>query len=417
MEEGSLARLVDPGLGYAIILELNPEQARSAAAQQPLGRGSRLLREGSIDQALLELNQAVSLDPASAPSHLLLGWVQRRHGSPYRIQQSRAAFQEALRLDPTSSWTKLHLALLYVESGQLEEASAVLKTQTKAISESPVVLALTGEVARRLGHSKEAERVLGRALQLAPGLAAARVYLGLVYLDSNRLEEALQEIEAALQNASGWADFHSKAAGVSLQAGGEVSGPEAFRLDPPYAEARLSLARAYRLLGRPLEALDQLRPLKPFLITLPAHSVRRSTLRKWLQGMSFQAGLSYEALDARTDAARLYYQALHYDENHGASHRRLANLLYEGGFYTDSVAHAEQAEACGAPIGDSPLGRRIAEVKKSKISSPTQPGSETSVQSRFRGLAYQLHNSLNEYHGSLKIPLFQNLLGLPGLSR
>ena len=417
MEEGSLARLVDPGLGYAIILELNPEQARSAAAQQSLGRGSRLLREGSIDQALLELNQAVSLDPASAHSHLLLGWVQRRHGSPYRIQQSQAAFQEALRLDPTSSWTRLHLALLYIESGRLEEASAVLKTQTKAISESPVVLALTGEVARRLGHSKEAEKVLGRALQLAPELAAARAYLGLVYLDSNRLEEALQEIEAALQNASGWADFHSKAAGVSLQAGGEVSGPEAFRLDPPYAEARLSLARAYRLLGRPLEALDQLRRLKPFLTTLPAGSVRPSSLRKWLHEMSFQAGLSHEALDARPDAMRLYYQALHYDEKHGASHRRLANLLYEGGFYTDSVAHAEQAEACGAPIGDSPLGRRIAEVKKSKISSPTQPGSETSVQSRFRGLAYQLHNSLNEYHGFLKIPLFQNLLGLPGLSR
>ncbi len=417
MEEGSPARLVDPGLGYAIILELNPEQARSAAAQQSLGRGIRLLQEGSIEQALLELNQAVSLDPSSAPAHLLLGWVQRLHGSPYRIHQSQAAFQEALRLDPTSSWTRLHLALLHLESGRLEEASAVLKTQTRAISENPVVLALRGEVARRLGHSKEAEEILGRALQLAPELAAARAYLGLVYLDSNRLEEAMQEIEAALQDASGRSDLHLKAAGVSLQTAGEVSGPDAFRLDPPYAEARLSLARAYRLLGKPLEALDQLRPLKLFLNTLPGHSVRRSTLRKWLQEMLYQVGLSYEASDARADAMRLYDQALQINVWHGPSHRRLANLQYEGGLYAHSLAHAAQAESLGAPIGDSPLGRRIAEVKKSKIPFPAQTGSETSIQSRFRGRAYQLHNSLNEYHGSLQIPLLQHLLELPGLSR
>ena len=417
MEEGSPARLDDPGLGYAIILELNPEQARSATAQRSLGRAIRLLREGSIDPALLELNQAVSLDPSSARAHLLLGWIQRLHGSPYRIQQSQAAFQEALRLDPTSSWTRLHLALLYLESGQLEEASAVLKTQTRAISESPVVLAFRGEVARRLGHSKEAEKVLGRALQLAPELAAARAYLGLVYLESNRLEEAVQEIEAALQDTSGRSDLHLKAAGVSLQAAGQVSGPEAFRLDPPYAEARLSLARAYRLLGKPQKALDLLYRLEPFLITLPARSVRRSTLRKWQQEMSFQAGLSYEALDAPTDAIRFYHEALQIHEEHPASRRRLANLLYERGFYTDSLVQAAQAEARGAPMGDSPLGRRIAEVKKSKIPFPTPPGSETSVLSRFRGLAYQLRNSLNEYYGSLQIPLLQNLLKLPGLSR
>ena len=417
MEEGSLARLVDPGLGYAIILELNPEQARSAAARRSLGRAIGLLREGSMDQALLVLNQAVSRDPASSQAHLLLGWVQRRHGSPYRIQQSQAAFDEALRLDPASIWTRLHLALLCIESGRLDEASAVLKTQTRSISERPVVLALRGEVARRLGNSTEAEKVLGRALQLAPELAAARAYLGLVYLDSNRLEEAVQEIEAALQDASGWSDLHLRAAGVSLQAGGQASGPEAFRLDPPYAEARLSLAKAYRLLGKPQEALDQLRPLKSFLIALPARSVRDSTLRKWLQEMSFQAGLSYQALAQQANAMRLYYQALQINEEHGPSHRRLANLQYAGGLYANSLGHAAQAEALGAPMGDSPLGRRIAEVKKSKIPFPAQPGSETSVPSRFRGLAYQLHNSLNEYHGSVQIPLLQHLLELPGLSR
>ena len=397
---------------------LNPEQARSPAAQRSLGRGIQLLREGSIDRALLELNEAASLHPASARAHLLLGWAQRLNGSPYQIHQSQAAFQEALRLDPASIWARLHLALLHIESGRLEEASAVLKAQTKAISESPVVLALRGEVARRLGRLEEAEEVLDQALQLAPELAAARAYLGLVYLDSNRLEKAVQEIEAVLQDASGRSGLHSTAAGVSLQAGGQVSGPEAFRLDPPYAEARLSLARAYRLLGKSVEAMHQLQRLKPFLSTLPARSVRHSTLRrKWLQEMSFQAGLIYEALDARTEAMHLYSQAIQINEKHGASHRRLANLLYAGGSYTDSVAHAEQAEAFGTPMGDSPLGRRIAEVKKSKIPFPTQPGSKTSIQSRFRGLAYQLHNSLNEYHGSLQIPLLQNLLELPGLSR
>ena len=95
---------------------LNPEQARSAAAERSLGRGIQLLREGSIDRALLELNEAASLDPASARAHLLLGWAQRLNGSLYQIHQSQAAFQEALRLDPASIWARLHLALLHIES-------------------------------------------------------------------------------------------------------------------------------------------------------------------------------------------------------------------------------------------------------------------------------------------------------------
>ena len=409
--------------GFLLACSLNAqvekpgEEARSAAARRTLGRGIQLLREGSIDRALLELNGAASLDPASARAHLLLGWAQRLNGSPYQIHQSQASFQEALRLDPAFIWAKLHLALLHIDSGQLEEASMVLRASTKTNSESPLVLALRAEVARRIGRLEEAEEVLDQTLQLAPELAAARAYLGFVYLDSNRLEEAVQEIEAALPDASGWSDLHSTAARVSLQAGSQVSWPEAFSLDPPYAEGRLSLARAYRLLGKSVEAMHQLQRLKAFLITLPPRSVRHSTLRKWLQEMSFQAGLTYEALDARTEAISLYSQAIQINEKNGASHRRLANLLYEGGSYTDSVAHAEQAEAYGTPMGDSPLGRRIAEVKKSKIPFSAQPGSETPIQSRFRSLAYQLHNSLNEYHGSLQILLFQNLLELPTLSR
>ena len=184
-------------------------------------------------------------------------------------------------------------------------------------------------------------------------------------------------------------------------------------MDPPYAEARLALARAYRLLGKPREALDQLQQLKPFLVALPARSRRETTLRQWLQEASFQAGLTSEALDARTDAMRLYHEALQISEEHPAARRRLANLLYEEGFYTDALAHAAQAEARGAPLGDSPLGNRIAQVKESKIPFPNQ----SSVQSRFRRQAYQLRNSLNAYHGSLQIPLLQNLLELPGLSR
>ena len=76
--------------------------------------------------------------------------------------------------------------------------------------------------------------------------------------------------------------------------------------------------------------MHQLQRLTPFLITLPARSVRHSTLRKWLQEMSFQAGLSYQALAERTDAMRLYYQAIQINEKHGPSHRRLRIFSMKG---------------------------------------------------------------------------------------
>src|SRR3546814_18574818 len=60
---------------------------------------------------------------------------------------------------------------------------------------------MLAEVAWRLVRYEEAEKLLSRALQRAPGFGAARANLATVYYKQNRFAEAAEALDAVLAGA------------------------------------------------------------------------------------------------------------------------------------------------------------------------------------------------------------------------
>ena len=421
--EGTFGRMFDRDLGHVIILRLDPAQANVAESARLLRQAIEHLHENALDSATAELNQAVSLLPSSAQAQLMLGWAHRLHRSPYRRRKARLALQESMRLDSSSVWAPLHLAALHMDEQEVAKAKRVLEAffpdteggdvhQKVDASEKETALlwALRGEIARLLGDPDRANMYLRRALRFSRTLPLVHAYLGRLHFDLNRFEEAVRELTEALAVTAETLpqlDLQSKVASISLK-------PEdgTFLFQPSHAD-RLALARAYSRLGKPKEGLQELMRLMP-LLNSPSGFVFESTLTTWVQELSFLGGLLLEATESTTEATRLYRQALKAHPSHGPSHRQLAGIYYADGFYAQSVGHATKAEAFGAPIGDSPLQRMIEDLKSnpSSSSTPSRTPPRRSALVRFGGA---LHNSLNAYHGDVRIPLFEKLLRQPDL--
>lgn len=90
-----------------------------------------------------------------------------------------------------------------MERGDYEDA---LKAFKRALVEEGVdhlILSAIGSVELRLGRTGEAERVLNAALRLGPEHAPTWNNLGVVYLTTNRVREAQEAFEMALNLSEG----------------------------------------------------------------------------------------------------------------------------------------------------------------------------------------------------------------------
>jgi tetratricopeptide (TPR) repeat protein len=133
---------------------------RSAAARNNLG-GALLVR-GRIDEAIVQLEQALRLDPANAEAHSNLGVALARRG---RVPEAIAHYQEALRLDSRQRQAYSNLGNALLQQGNIREA-----------------------IAR-----------FGEALAIDPGDPQARTNLAGALLRDGRLDEAIGQLEQVLR--------------------------------------------------------------------------------------------------------------------------------------------------------------------------------------------------------------------------
>jgi tetratricopeptide (TPR) repeat protein len=133
-----------------------------AAVYDALGRWAEA-------EKLLKLS--IELAPTSA-RFVMLGHAQSAQGN---LKDANASFQDAIRLDPNNEEALFNLAIL-----------------------------------RRSDHPAEAERLLVRAIELAPDFGAARRELGFMYLGRGLLVKSEELLRAALELDSddAWANVY-----------------------------------------------------------------------------------------------------------------------------------------------------------------------------------------------------------------
>lgn len=175
--------------------------------EYPNNAGMALLQLGRVDEARDFFLKAIDLNDSVAIYHLNLGLAILQAG---RLDEAAGAFQAAIERDRLFFDAHAQLGLVYFRQGKLEEAEQSLR------------------VAAGLADSHEIEN-----------------YLGAVYLEMNRLDDALNRFRRAVHFEPDFFLAHYNIGLVKQRqqdfAGAEKSYQEAVRLNPTYAPALYNL--------------------------------------------------------------------------------------------------------------------------------------------------------------------------------
>jgi tetratricopeptide (TPR) repeat protein len=167
----------------------NGEIAKVSAAQA-------FLTQGDDERALLECDAALRLNPRSALSHLLRGWILAQQG---KYEPATAACQKALQCDPAETKAHLVLGLIWLERDRYDAAEAELRIVTRESPEDAFGHMLLADVLIHERRWAEAEAELEAALELNRQLTTCRYKLALVKQEMGKLNDAIADAEAALR--------------------------------------------------------------------------------------------------------------------------------------------------------------------------------------------------------------------------
>jgi tetratricopeptide (TPR) repeat protein len=149
--------------------QLTASPAQRAKSQAYAGLGAVALSRGNYQQALDLVQQAETLAPDLASSHLVRGHIFLQQG---KTAEATAAYNLALQKPLVFSWQQAvaydRLGRIYAAQG---ETSKALEHYDKAISQQgdmAVVYANKGYLLERLGQSQEALPLYQQALHLMP---------------------------------------------------------------------------------------------------------------------------------------------------------------------------------------------------------------------------------------------------------
>jgi adenylate cyclase len=175
-------------------LELNPNLAQ---AHLLLADGWRLT--GRWDDALKEVEKAVELDPRSVET-------AGDAGSSYlycnQYDQAIQHLTDALEMDPRHALYLTNLGLAHIQKGSIEEGLAEVKRAAE-MSSSPSFRDLAYAYVKA-GLPEEARKLLASLLQSSSGNLSHSVSIGGVYAVLGEREKALDWLEKAYAERSGY---------------------------------------------------------------------------------------------------------------------------------------------------------------------------------------------------------------------
>ncbi len=346
-------------------------------------RGLVLDRLGRRQEAIASLRRAARLLPDKADLHLHLGITLVENGTPL---EALPHLERATRLNPRQPEPWHHLGTARLQSGDKDAARAALEQALelrpdhlpslnnlalacfgkddaqaerllrRAIEQAPghaPSWANLGELLSAQGRHDEARPLLERALELDPHSARPQFHLGLIATREKDWETALVHLEAAHQLAPDDEEiqFHFALAQVHL---GQCQQAQALVFG--YLERHPDQADAWSLLGLWHQAQSQWpeaeNAYREALEIEPTTSDARNNL-----------GLSLYQQSRYPEAKTEYLRALEQDPHHPLAHHNLALLLllkeqFEAGFV--HYRHRQSRKDNDSPFAEAPLPESLA---------------------------------------------------------
>jgi tetratricopeptide (TPR) repeat protein len=234
----------------AEILEVIPDQPNALAL-----RGLALGRLGRGEEAITALKRAVQLQPAQPDAWRALG----DHYTALEMREAAdGAYAESIRHSTRDP--RLMIAARALVENRIPEAEAELREHLKRHPTDVAAIRMLAEVAARIGRYADAEVLLARCLELAPGFKAARHNYAMVLHRQNKPEGALREVDALLEDEPRNPGYRNLKAAILGRIGEYAASIEQYRdvlADyPNQAKVWMSLGHAMKTAGRHAESIE-----------------------------------------------------------------------------------------------------------------------------------------------------------------
>ncbi len=336
-------------------MQLDPRSALPAAA---LAEAQLLKYNTTHDaswytEAKATAAKARSLNPDSASVLILEGSLKFDTGS---YEDAARDYQRATELEPLNVDAWQRLALAY---GALNRPTEALATYKRLLEVQPnyfrSYLALFNFYFFNLGQYAEAEAVIRKLTQIAPGLDSGHTNLGTVLVHTGRYEEARAELKKSL-------DIQETKVALYLY-GLSYNYEHRFAEGLPYLEKVvgyrganttdfLTLGNTYRFLGREADARQAFRRglslAETAVVNNPRNALPRAQLALFAAYLGDRTRAHYEIAQARQMSAEedrvmgtvaITYEAL------GERDQALASLQRSPKSLLEDIRQAPQCEA------------------------------------------------------------------------
>jgi len=163
--------------------------------------GDRLLRSNELVEAELAYSRALEKDPSFVPAIYGKGWALYAAGYDSLAEPSRQLFQRAIDYDPEYYGGYRGMGVLLLKEGKVPAAERYLRQAFELAPQEPTVLESLGQLYLEADRLEEASNLFEAAVQLAPNRGELRRFLADVALRRGDEEGALLQIQLGRDSA------------------------------------------------------------------------------------------------------------------------------------------------------------------------------------------------------------------------
>jgi tetratricopeptide (TPR) repeat protein len=166
--------------------------------------GNALLSDGRVNEALVQLQAALNIDPDHSGAHNNLGNALMKLGrTGEAIDHGRTGeaidhYQKSIKLNPIDARTRNNLAVALHEQGRWDESIRQLRTALSIRPEYADAYSNLGAAYRQKGEIKKAAKSYLRAIQINPRFSQAYNNLGLLLWQKGQLSPSIDYFRQAL---------------------------------------------------------------------------------------------------------------------------------------------------------------------------------------------------------------------------
>ncbi|HEY4370245.1 MAG TPA: sulfotransferase [Steroidobacteraceae bacterium] len=291
--------------------------------------GLTLASAGQGDTALSALRRAVAVNPEMTQAWRAIGDHLTLAGDVAGADAAYAKHIKSSVRDP-----RLMEAGVALTENQIPRAEALLREHLKQYPTDVAAIRMFAEVAARLGRYADAENLLVRCLELAPGFTAARHNYAIVLHRQNKAAAALPEIDRLLAVEPHNPSHHNLKAAILARIGEYQESIEIYarvlRDYPQQARVWMSYGHALKTAGREQECIDAYRRCIELLPTLGEAYWSLANMKTFRFDADDLAAMRRQLQQPElSDTDRLHF------------HFSIGKALEDNGEFADSFAHYE----------------------------------------------------------------------------